>query len=430
MRSGTLILACCMMNATSHAEWSWESYVEQELIKEDPCQEWVQEYIEEERACLIDNPRKVAATAAFLYIYRDTIGSNNLDNTDYFPHHGTRLDTKKDYNAEWEPAWRLALQGFIGCEWNFGITYTGYGKWTKNISGALDDDLSLDMANAPQEGGIQKPMGITNALQQSATLEKSVSRNATPEYLTGVRYQSTMSSLLFDVAVHGRRTFSCFDLGLTAQYFSLEEDFTLSIYGTFQDGIPDTTLGLGHETLTSGEVPNYDQIIGGVFSHVSGGQTGFVQDSPSSPELHNQYNAEAKNRLIGGAVDLSTPSISFCSMTLDSLIRMGVYYNDVTGNLTEYATETNRDESNYKRQWMGSASTLAFSAMAKVGVSYTICRATISAQYEALLLSGLALAADQWFAMEADNAGHLTWRPDTCGTLVYHGPSVALTICW
>lgn len=374
-----------------------------------------------------------------LYFHRSTANNSNRESWDYFPHHPNRLDAKDDLATNWQQGWQVTAKALFDNEWTLLATYRGFSKWRAEESGIVDTPISLDWATK----GLQTPLGITTALQQSATVD--ISTTPTPwipyaQQISDARYSAANSSKLSTIdAIFGYGFCSSY-FGLGAGYLDLTEDFSLKIFGTFaMENAPYPAAEgdiLTHQSLIA-NTPAGQEIAGGGFTLLSGNADGFlgekIGEQPSEripSEMSLEYRAEVQNKLFGGSVAyLMTP---FCrnGFATEFMIQGGVYHNTVTGTITEYATETNLTLSNYRRVWDNTKSTISFLAAAKVGISYEICRIKLKASYEAFVLTGVALAADQWFAVRNDNSGNLTYLPNLQATLFYHGPQLSLQACW
>lgn len=368
--------------------------------------------------------------------------SDNLRSFDWFSAPGDRFDPTKDLYLESSPGMRYGLSYESS-----GVAITGsftvFETFTAGRTRGLGSNVSFDLSGS----STLTPMTIATGINQAAVQEEDplgATRINTAEQLVGAAYDAFYDSQFRDgdVNVMFRPWADKYLLlGFGLRGAQLNERMGLGLNGTFDDTPPGDN---NNEELTHASLTNTgtvflnvnNTVVGGGLTHVGGGATGFQGDiiggvaaTPST--LAITYDTKLTNDLLGPQFVLDSRLVETEYFLIDALFRAGVFYNHVKSELTETYRETNLDFSTYQKVYEDEKRTVAFLGNVGLMGGYRVNRyLALKLGYEGQLLSGVALAPEQWQSVKADNFGRTTYDLKTDGIVILHGITGAVDVTW
>jgi hypothetical protein len=188
-------------------------------------------------------------------------------------------------------------------------------------------------------------------------------------------------------------------LGLGYVNANLNEDSWVAMSGTFRafnGGGP--TLSLPNAALTAP--------AGGNLSLFSGGGSGFSDGTNNVTGIPSQllftHQASTSNQFNGAQMLMDCDLLEFDRLQFGMTLKAGIFDNFAQGAVVETYRATNNDLSAYGRQFTDSHHQLAFLGGIGVDAGYHVTdEITISAGYEVLFLTNLALAQEQLIGINA-----------------------------
>jgi hypothetical protein len=187
------------------------------------------------------------------------------------------------------------------------------------------------------------------------------------------------------------------------------------------------TIGLPGTGLSDQAIVN----AGGVL--ISGDGDGYdASTSIDGPDrVLYSINSATSNVLNGGQVTFSYRVYDGSWFAVDAYSKAGIFRNQMRGTVVETIAGSGNDNSVYQRTLTNDRFGAAFAGnlgfRAIVGLTDYI---NLTAGYEVLFLSGLALGPDQLNGVSSNMAGATVYRVQNHGNVVAHGGTLGLQILW
>lgn len=376
-----------------------------------------------------------------LYWKRNT----NRNSFDFFESGSNSLNPSRDlpFDHEFGDRVRIAYDSYV---WEIEGLFTRIDDWAALRTDIyVTDDLSFDL-NPASTG---TPLSFVNAISQAAVQEEESvgpGRINSGEHLdSGFRYNTDYRSSWDDIELNFNYVpphTTWFKLGVGARYGNLDELFRLDIEGGNFDDMPlggNLTEELRHDSLTNvgSEPANVnDNVVGGGLTLISGGADGFRGDviggaAAAGSVLDIDFESDVDNQLVGAQVAVHGVFFENDYVLLEASLKTGAYLNHVNVILTETYVEQNRERSTYQKIHRDEKDAVAFLGNAGLTGGYKLREnIRVKAGYEVMFMSGVALATDQWHAVQADNAGPTRLDLDASGSIFVHGGNASLEVIW
>lgn len=374
-----------------------------------------------------------------LYWKRNT----NRNSFDFFESGSNSLDPSRDlpFDHKFGDRVRIAYDNYA---WEIEGLFTRIDDWAALRTDIYMGELSFDLDAV----GASTPLSFVNAISQAAVQEEELagaSRINTGEHLdSGFRYNTDYRSSWDDIELNFNYVppnATWFKFGVGARYGNLDELFRLEIEGgNFDDALGgNSTEELRHDSLTNVgiEPANVnDTVVGGGLTLISGGADGFRGDvivgAPAAGSvLDIDFESNVDNQLVGGQVAVHGVFFENDYVLFEGSLKTGAYLNHVNVILTETYIEQNRERSTYQKIHRDEKDAVAFLGNARLAGGYKLREnIRVKAGYEVMFMSGVALATDQWHAVQADNAGPTRLDLDASGSIFVHGGNASLEVIW
>ncbi len=356
----------------------------------------------------------------------------------------TNLDF--DYKA----GTRLSL-GIMNEDFEMDFIFSTINDWTASQSGVLSNAVDFDGPDAfggaaPAAQSIVDPgvppnpnfltSGTYFAPINTAALTGAEANEL--EFLRpGARFSQTFNSNYQDFEVNYKRRaqpgrFARFGFGYRNVQFG--ESGLTALSGTFDT--VDSATGL--ETEDNNGLSNGALISGGLTAPTTALQAvGFSENSTNVPaippdELLFTTSLRTSNQLNG--VHLTSDFLFFESeyFELGGFGKAGVFHNFAEGTITERYTDTLNDpNSNYTRTLSSSKEVASFLGQAGLtGRFFLRENVRLFGSYEAIYLSGLALAPDQMRGISTAVTPAASLDLRTQGSVFIHGGRIGVEILW
>ena len=355
-----------------------------------------------------------------------------------------------DNDFGWKPGTRLSI-GAVNDDYEFVVSYLNINSWNSGQSGLLTHGLDFDGPVAYGSAALGQQaivdIGSMPNFLTSSTLFAPINTAANAsgetdalEFLqAGARFDTRYTSNFQDLEVNysqRQQPGRWLRFGLGYRHAQLRETGFASLAGTFGsadlDGVGSpTNAGLSDGSLTgSGLTLTSASATNNGFSDAIAAAVGppAVAASPADQLLFTSSTL-TNNRLDGiqAIADLSLFQSDY--LDLSAFAKAGVYHNLASGAIKERYADTLNDKSTYARNFMADRHALSFlghsGATARLYVRHNI---RLTAGYEVLFLTGLALAPDQLRDVSSPVTGAAFLNLQTDGTMFIHGGRVGLEI--
>lgn len=275
--------------------------------------------------------------------------------------------------------------------------------------------------NAASMGAPQNTINDQSGLGPS----KSFGSDPLPQIWAG--YHSEMQ--MFEANVKCADTFldgwgGGLRLGAGFANVSFNEVSQLVLTGTFRavSNVGGATVSIPDSALTSSN--------GGNLYAYAGGGTGFnngVTDGSGIPsQLRFGNQTTTSNELNGAQIVMDGNLLRWGSFDVGTKLQAGLFDNFAHGTIAESYSETNKDGSAYGRLLDNSQHQLAFMGGVALNLGYHLNDyVVLRGGYEALFLSGLALASDQ---INGVNGNY--YRVQTSGSAVIDGAHLGVEVTY
>lgn len=358
----------------------------------------------------------------------------------------TGPDGVSSSNAEFnfEPAIRVS-GGFGFDAWEIDASYTVANKWNAQLSGFLDDPLVFDenfdnMVIVPTPPA--NAFGFANSLfaASSGGVESSEAELLQEGASYLFDYQANYQD--YEISLGTRRSRwegDCLPqmrLRAGVGYRNIQVDELSSLYmvGTFDALDSDDGAVSGDATNDPNDALSDAALTGAGLTLISGAADGFdaADVAGAGPDtLSMFFGGTATNRLNGAQLMLATDFFADERLTIEGTAKLGLYHNRVSGTVREQYAGSGNDDSVYARALSDSRDVGSFVGGIGILGAYGITESlSITAGYEATILTNVALSADQSRGVGIPAAGTSTYTVVADGEIVIHGGQIGLRLLW
>lgn len=342
---------------------------------------------------------------------------------------------------------RLSV-GIMQDDFEMDFVYTTLSDWNASQSGVLTNGLDFDGPVAYGAAALAarqavdpgaNPNFLTSSTYFAPINSAALSSAETNELeflKPGAKFSQQFNSGYQDFEVNYKRRnqpgrFARFGFGYRNVQFS--ESGLTALSGTFDtvDNNPaapeEANNGLAHGSLVSGGLTG---------PTLAAQQVGFSDNSTvvpalSADELLFTTNVRANNQLNGVQVTGDFLLLESNYFELGAFGKAGVFHNTASGKITENYTDTLNDNVNYTRTLSNTKQVASFLGQAGLtGRIFVRQNVRLFGSYEALYLSGIALAPDQMQSITTTVPAAATLDLRTQGSVFIHGGRVGLEILW
>ena len=350
----------------------------------------------------------------------------------------TESFTTKGADFNHHSGYRLTL-GFMNDDFEFEGSYFELKGLDSSSTGSLTNAVVFDGL-----GGFTAASGATQAtfptipnFLESNTLFSPINATANfgvvpdaedselefldPGAQYAVKYESTLQD--FDFNLKGRRQPGrLLRFGVGYRNIQFHEAGLVALRGTFNtiDNDPlvlDASDGLSDTALT-------DTLTGGGLTPGTGA-IGFQQSNPllftTSTRAHNQLNG------VQATLDASLLESEF--FLIGGYVKAGVYHNRARGSVSESYQQLGASPSSYTRTFSDSQDRVAFAG--NLGITGTVFlreNLRLTAGYELMYLSGVALAPDQAGGISTNISNVTSLNLQSHGQTLFHGGRIGFEI--
>lgn len=360
---------------------------------------------------------------------------------------GPETFNAQSLNFDYKTGSRLSLS-IMQDDFEMDFVFSTINDWNASQSGVLANAVDFDgpvaySAAAPAAQAVVDPGSNPNFITSSTffapinTAALTAAEANELEFLKpGAKFSQQYNSGYQDFEVNYKRRsqpgrFARFGFGYRNVQF--DERGLTALSGTFDT--VDSATGL--EAAGNNGLANGSLVSGGLTAPtLAASAVGFSENStvvPALPadELLFTTTMHAKNQLNG--VQLTSDFLFLESeyFELGAFGKAGVFHNYATGNISEKYTDTLNDNATYTRTFNSTKQVASFMGQAGLtGRIFVRQNVRLFGSYEALFLSGLALAPDQMrgITTTVTPAAYLDLR--TQGSVFMHGGRIGIEILW
>ncbi len=339
-----------------------------------------------------------------------------------------------DYGVE--SGYRFTL-GSTMYDYDVEAIFTQLDGWDDSSSRTLGSLLILDdtagnavVVPAPPANVLAFRNAIFDAATTSAvgndesTESERINPGATLSYQTASNLRS------FELNIGGNRNARWWSFGMGYQNLLFNDASNLLIGGTFDalDNADANPLGLPNDGLA------HLSLTGAGLTHISGGADGY--DGAAVPMagpdiLAMSFAGDAENELNGLQAVLGARFYPSDWLVIESITKLGLYHNRVSGRFTETYVGSGMDDSVYQQSFSDSSTVASFvGSTALRGVVPLTDYISFIAGYEVMVLTNVGLGSDQVNGLGSSVLGATTYSADADGDVVIHGGQVGLEVVW
>lgn len=330
--------------------------------------------------------------------------------------------------------------GFSCDRFDVEASFLQVPDWNNTESGTLAVPLAFDDPTnifiAPAAG-----FGFPNALTDAAN-DVASGQDLEIEHLEpGARIAQRLESRLrdFELNFGSSRTARNVWASLGWRHIEIDEASNFLAVGVFQaidaaDGFPPADPGdpdpQGDDGLSD------PALTAAGFINIAGAGDGFVGYDPLDPmaiqtTLGALFQGYADNDLDGGQLVFGGRYCAADLLFIEGFVKGGVYQNRATGMVQETVFGVENDTSVYRRTLFNRTTTASFAG--SVGFRFLVPLTdyiVLRTGYEAMLVTNVALAADQPLGISQNVLGETRYEVVTSNVFVAHGGHLGLEVNW
>lgn len=339
-----------------------------------------------------------------------------------------------DADFGFENGYRLILGGGLG-NYELEGSYLSIGNWTGSGSSTQALPLAFDGTSGnllifpAGAGTLALPSGVRTAASSAAEATEG-------EFLyAGALINHAYSSNLRDVQLNfgSHRDLSPFRWGIGYRNLLINENGGVSIAGTF--GALDVNDGAGPGSLLNDANDQLSDaaLVAAGFTNLVGpnGYDAFNPLIPATDTLALLFAGSTENRLDGVQFTAAARTSWGDVVSLEALVRTGLFYNRINGTVSELVVGGGDDDSVYFRTLGDSTNKASFgiNPALKAGLNLTDY-ISLTVGYEILYLTGIGLGPDQLGQVQTSVLGTPTYKVNSSGDFLAHGGSLGVEIRW
>lgn len=342
-------------------------------------------------------------------------------------------------NFDYKAGARLSL-GIMDDDFELDAVFTTLNDWKTSQSGVLANGVDFDGpvafgAAVPPARTTVDPGGTPNFITSSTFFAPMNTAALTGleadelEFLKpGAKFSQSYNTGYQDFELNYKRRpqpgrFARFGIGYRNVQF--DEHGLTALSGSF-----DTIDSAGGEAVGNNGLAD-GSLTGAGLTLASGTANGFSQNTaPTAPdELLFTTRIHANNQLNGAQLTADFVILESDYFEFGAFGKTGVFHNFASGSITERFADTLNDKSNYSRTLSSSKQVASFLGQAGLtGRLFLRQNVRLFGSYEAIFLSGVALAPDQMRAITTTVVPAASLDLRTQGSAFMHGGRLGVEI--
>ena len=314
--------------------------------------------------------------------------------------------------------------------------WTSFADWTANGGGVLSRAVAFNGGTASP---LVDPSGNANFINTGTFFRPVYDAASDPlanpaiqnyAFLKGgSTYAMYSTSKLYDIQANIKTRRSAerrFSLGVGYRNIRLSEGTMADVSGVFgTNDIPGG--GTTHNVLTDAALKAHG------LSLISGAADGWTNSPPpgSATTLSMLWNGTTTNLLNGlqGTVDASLIERGF--FTLEGVLRGGLFYNRITGTVSEVYAGGGADNSVYGRTFTDQKDAVSFAGNVGLNAVFRLGEhVQFRTGYELMFLTNAALSGNQQNGISYNSLGTASYSVQAGSTVVFHGLRAGLEVVW
>lgn len=346
-----------------------------------------------------------------------------------------------DLDLGYTSGYRLILGGGIG---NYEVegSFLRIDEWSDDRFGTLANPLAFDDTRNNAlvfPGGPASVLAFRNSLFAAATQSLAADETNESEFLAAgaasrMSYQSSLRDVQANFGRH--RDLGWWRWSIGYRGIKVNEVAGFGVAGPFNALDIDDAEGPAGPGIGVNE-PNDGlsdaALVAAGFTNVRGAADGFdaVSATGDTDIVAAIFGGSAANRLngvqIGGAARLAPIN----EVMFEGFLKLGLFHNHIDGAVNEIVAGSGDDDSVYVRRFSQTKDKASVGANFGVRALLNVTDyLTLTAGYEALVLSGIALGPDQIGRLQTNVLGATSYALDSSGVFIAHGGSVGLEVRW
>jgi len=342
-------------------------------------------------------------------------------------------------NFGYKPGVKLTVgAGFFDYQVDF--SYSEIDNWQGSNRGTFVNPIVFDDEfGSPFIAPANRIVG-TNALFQAATFTDGMPMSMADETLEIEHLQAGATYAVTSVA-----NFREFELNFGSnrdqlwrwavgyRHIKLDERNSLMVSGVFDAIDTDDGAVFGDMTNDPNDGLSNTALTAVGLTHVAGAADGFdAFDATNGVDTLTYISTGlADNELHGAQISLVGTIFNGEWVTLEGIGKLGLYRNSITAAVSETVAGGGNDDSVYQRSLQDQRRELAFAGnIGFRGVISLTDYINLVGGYEALFLSGVALASEQTNGLGMNVLGDTTLTAQTGGSVIAHGGRIGLELLW
>jgi hypothetical protein len=343
--------------------------------------------------------------------------------------------------SDYESGYRFALFGG-GAAWEVEAVFSQVDGWSDSQTRTLANYLVLD-DTANNAVVIPGPPANTfayatalfdaatnpNAFGQDETLESEhLQPGATVVLQTDAMFRD------FELNFGTNRETQWWRAGLGWRNVRFDDGALLLARGTFDARDVDDNATVGAPTNDPNDGLSHDALGAAGYTLIGGSANGY--DSAAAPgiapdTLTTAFGGQADNELNGLQGVLGARLFPGDWMTLEGVLKVGVYHNRVQAQAVETLIGSVNDDSIYRRTFTDRKSTAAFLGSLGVrGLFPLTDYINFVAGYEVNFLTGVALGTEQFQGVRTDLLGNQVFSANASDSTILHGGHAGMQVSW
>lgn len=330
--------------------------------------------------------------------------------------------------------YRLEAAWLIDPNYEAEAVWTSFADWNATQTGYLTRAISF---NGGTTSALVDPSLHSNFINRNTffrpLFDAAMDPLANPAITNyaflrgGSAYTLYSNSELADIQANfkSRRTlYERLSVGVGYRNIRLEESVTAAITGDF--GTNDLPGGGNTFNILTDEA-----LTGHGLTLVSGAADGWTNDPADLTTLAMQWTGTASNQLNGFQGTLDGSLAEWGRLSLEGLLRVGIFYNRMTGQVQEIYAGGGGDNSVYGRKFSDEKDGVSFGS--NLGLNAVFAwndNLRLRTGYELMFLTNVALSGQQQDGLAYNNLGVASYSVQDGSSVVFHGLRLGVELVW
>jgi len=330
--------------------------------------------------------------------------------------------------------YRLGAAWLIDPNYEAEAVWTSFADWNATATGVLTRSIAF---NGGTTSALVDPSLNANFINRGTyfrpVFDAAMDPLANPAITNyaflqgGSTYTLYSTSELADLQVNlkTRRTlYERLSVGLGYRNIRFEESATALIAGDF--GTNDLPGGGNTFNILTDAA-----LTGNGLSLVSGAPDGWTNDPADLTTLSLQWTGAVTNQLNGFQGSLDGSLVEWGRLSLEGLLRVGLFYNRITGRVQEVYAGGGGDNSVYGRIFEDERDVVAFAS--NIGLNAVFQwndHVRFRTGYELMFLTNVALSGEQQAGITYNSLGDASYSVQGDSSVVFHGLRAGIELVW